>query len=70
MREAEIVKNIKARLGIEQLNEMQRRMMRCHSQSVMLLSPTGSGKTIAFTIPMLRALNAPMGVAQAVVIAP
>ena len=70
MREAEIVKNIKARLGIEQLNEMQRRMMRCHSQSVMLLSPTGSGKTIAFTIPMLRALNAPMGVVQAVVIAP
>lgn len=70
MREAEIIKNIKARLGIERLNEMQRRMMRCHSQSVMLLSPTGSGKTIAFTIPMLRALNAPMGVVQAVVIAP
>ncbi len=70
MKEAEIIKNIKARLGIEQLNEMQRRMMRCHAQSVMLLSPTGSGKTIAFTIPMLRALNAPMGVVQAVLIAP
>lgn len=70
MREAEIVKNIKARLGIEQLNEMQRRMMRCHSQSVMLLSPTGSGKTVAFTIPMLRALNVPSGTVQAVVIAP
>lgn len=70
MKEVEIIKNIKSKLGIVELNEMQRRMMRCHSQSVMLLSPTGSGKTIAFAIPMLRALNSPMGVIQAVVIAP
>lgn len=70
MKEAEIIKNIKARLGIEQLNEMQRRMMRCHSQSVMLLSPTGSGKTIAFTIPVLRSLDAPARQVQAVIIAP
>lgn len=70
MKEAEIIKNIKARLGIEQLNEMQRRMMRCHSQSVMLLSPTGSGKTIAFIIPVLRSLDAPARQVQAVIIAP
>lgn len=70
MKEAEIIKNVETRLGIGQLNEMQRRMMRCHSQSVMLLSPTGSGKTIAFTIPVLRLLDAPFRQVQAVIIAP
>lgn len=70
MKEAEIIKNVETRLGIGQLNEMQRRMMRCHSQSVMLLSPTGSGKTIAFTIPVLRLLDAPSRQVQAVIIAP
>lgn len=70
MKEAEIIKNVETRLGIGQLNEMQRRMMRCHSQSVMLLSPTGSGKTIAFTIPVMRLLDAPSRQVQAVIIAP
>lgn len=70
MKESEIIKNIKSRLGIEQLNEMQQRMCRCQSQSVLLLSPTGSGKTVAFTIPLLKSLRQPSGRVQAVVIAP
>lgn len=70
MKEVEIIKNIKSKLGIVELNEMQRRMMRCHAQSVMLISPTGSGKTIAFTIPVLRSLDAPSRQVQAVIIAP
>lgn len=70
MKESEIIRNIKSKLGIEQLNEMQRRMLRCHSQSVLLLSPTGSGKTLAFTMPMLRSLAVASGDLQAVIIAP
>lgn len=70
MKESEIISNIKSRLGIEHLNEMQQRMMRAHSQSVLLLSPTGSGKTIAFTIPVLRSLGAANQRVQAVIIAP
>lgn len=70
MKEPEIIKNVKTRLGIEQLNDMQRSMMRCHSQSVLLLSPTGSGKTVAFTIPLLRSLADATRCVQAVVIAP
>lgn len=70
MKEVEIIKNIKSKLGIVELNEMQRRMMRCHAQSVMLISPTGSGKTIAFTIPVLCSLDAPSRQVQAVIIAP
>lgn len=70
MKESEIIRNVKSKLGIEQLNDMQQCMMRCHSQSVLLLSPTGSGKTVAFTIPLLRSLTDATRRVQAVVIAP
>lgn len=70
MKENEIIKNIKTRLGIEQLNEMQQRMCGVQSSSIILLSPTGSGKTVAFTIPMLKSLKMPLGKVQTVVIAP
>ncbi len=70
MKEIEILRNIRERLGIEQLNPMQERMADCYAQSVMLLSPTGSGKTIAFAIPLLRSLKSPVKRVQAVVIAP
>lgn len=70
MKEKEIINNIKSRLGIESLNDMQCRMSQCRSQSIVLLSPTGSGKTVAFTIPMLKSLKEPSHSVQTVVIAP
>lgn len=70
MKESEIINNIKSRLGIERLNEMQERMMKCKRQSILLLSPTGSGKTVAFVLPLLKSLSAPKRCVQAVVIAP
>lgn len=72
MREKEFLPLVKSRLGIENLNEMQTRMMAAASESrdIILLSPTGSGKTLAFLLPMLKMLKAPTGRVQAVVIAP
>jgi len=72
MREKEFLPFVAERLGIGELNEMQRRMLEAASQSrdIMLLSPTGSGKTLAFTLPMMKVLRPSTGRVQAVVIAP
>lgn len=72
MREKEFLPAVKDRLGIEQLNEMQLKMMASATEprDIILLSPTGSGKTLAFTLPVLKLLKAPTGRVQAVVIAP
>lgn len=70
MKLSEITSYIKSRLGISTLNPMQERMSGVDARSIVLLSPTGSGKTIAFAIPLLRALKSPSGVVQAVIMAP
>ncbi len=70
MKQSVIVKNIKERLGIAQLNEMQCEVAQASVSQMLLLSPTGSGKTVAFAIALLRTLTAPRGKVQAVVVAP
>lgn len=70
MKQSIIIENIKHRLGIEQLNEMQQKVARISASQMLLLSPTGSGKTVAFAIAMLRSLTASRGKVQAVVVAP
>ena len=70
MKQSQIIENIKQRHGIEQLNEMQMQVAKTNASQMILLSPTGSGKTIAFSIALLRSLSAPQGRVQAVVIAP
>lgn len=72
MKEKEIISNIREKLGIECLNDMQREMLDSINEpgDLVLLSPTGSGKTIAFIAPMLKELKAPNGKLQAVIIAP
>lgn len=72
MKEKEILENIKTKLGIEELNEMQKVMMGKASESrdIILLSPTGSGKTLAFTLPVLKLMKPSTGRIQCVVVAP
>lgn len=70
MKYAQIIENVKQRLGIEQLNAMQQEIVKTSASQILLLSPTGSGKTVAFAIALLRSLTAPWGKVQAVVIAP
>lgn len=71
MKEKEIISNISSKLGIESLNDMQQRMAGIAASGVVtLLAPTGSGKTIAFAIPLLKNLKPSAGFVQAVVMAP
>ncbi len=61
MREKEFLPAVKERLGIEELNEMQKKMMASASEphDIILLSPTGSGKTLAFTLPVMKLMKPP-----------
>lgn len=72
MREKEFLPLVKERLGIEELNPMQRKMLDISSESrdILLLSPTGSGKTLAFALPLMKNLRPSTGRVQAVVVAP
>lgn len=72
MREKEFLPAVRDRLGIEQLNEMQIKMMAQASEQrdIILLSPTGSGKTLAFTLPVMKLMKPSTGRVQCVVIAP
>lgn len=72
MREKEFLPLVEGKLGISELNPMQRKMMESASQSsdIILLSPTGTGKTLAFILPMLKILKPSTDRVQAVVIAP
>ncbi len=72
MKESEILSNIKNKLGIENLNEMQKAMIKQANENgdITLLSPTGSGKTLAFLIPLFKALKEPNNSVQAIIITP
>ena len=69
------IKNKKAildKLGIDMLNDMQEEaQLAVHSSSeVIILSPTGTGKTLAFLLPILSEINTNITKTQAIVIAP
>lgn len=60
------------KLEIAKLNEMQRRTANAiHNQdSVIVLSPTGTGKTLAFLLPILKLLDHNVDAVQAIIIVP
>ena len=72
MKESEILSTIASKYDIEELNEMQKAMLKRANEpgDITLLSPTGSGKTLAFLIPLLKSIKEPNGRLQAVIIAP
>lgn len=60
------------RLGITELNPMQQEMLqiyRCHPH-IELLSPTGTGKSLAYLLPLAEQLDADSRQLQALVIVP
>lgn len=63
---------ILSNLHIESLNEMQQKMLETYHgrEDVVLLSPTGTGKTIAFLLPLLRSLDERKSGVQAVILVP
>ena len=59
MNEKEILSRLSERLGISKLNDMQTAMNIRSKEGgdVVLLSPTGTGKTIAYLLPLLQAVK-------------
>lgn len=73
MKEKDILLKVKERMGIESLNDMQRQALdawKAGGGDLILYSPTGTGKTLAFALCVLQALKPPMQQLQAVVLAP
>ncbi len=63
---------ILSNLKIEKLNEMQLASIEANEKDndIILLSSTGSGKTIAFLLPILQALDADNNKTQALIVVP
>lgn len=64
--------SILSKLGIIQLNPMQEAAQEAiaSNKDVVLLSPTGTGKTLAFLLPMLEKLNSDSKEVQTLIITP
>ena len=63
---------ILSKLGIEQLNPMQLAAAQAieSSNEIILLSPTGTGKTLAFLLPLIQELDPTLDEIQLVIIVP
>ncbi|MDF2437957.1 MAG: box helicase [Bacteroidota bacterium] len=68
----ETIKSVLANLKISALNEMQNAVIKASSKSgdVILLSPTGSGKTLGFLLPVLSQLKQDKKGVQALILVP
>ncbi|MGV3761284.1 DEAD/DEAH box helicase [Parapedobacter sp.] len=66
-----MLKQILHNLKIDALNEMQQAALdAAEKQDLILLSPTGSGKTLGFLLPLMRSLRTDIASVQAMVIVP
>jgi superfamily II DNA/RNA helicase len=65
-------KAILSKLGIDQLNEMQEDAHKAilSNTEIVLLSPTGTGKTLAFLLPIIAELDAGLDQVQALILVP
>ncbi|MCR9066522.1 MAG: DEAD/DEAH box helicase, partial [Cytophagales bacterium] len=60
------------KLGIDKLNPMQIQAQKAilTNNEVVLLSPTGTGKTLAFLLPIIEELDSDLDQVQALIIVP
>lgn len=60
------------KMGIEKLNEMQIEAISAiqESSEVLLLSPTGTGKTLAFLLPLIKQLDPSINATQLMILVP
>ena len=60
------------KMGIENLNSMQKEAMKTieNSEEVLILSPTGTGKTLAFLLPLLERLDPKSTETQLLILVP
>ena len=67
-----MIQTILNNLGIEELNSMQKASLdpQIKDKDIILLSPTGTGKTLAYLLPLVLSLNAEDQAVQALVLAP
>jgi superfamily II DNA/RNA helicase len=72
MKVEQISTEILANLGIESLNEMQIAALNAIQQEpeILLLAPTGSGKTLGFLLPILKGLDREKTGVQCLIITP
>lgn len=70
MTEGDIKSRVLERGRYSSLNDMQEAVLDCPDKRIILLSPTGSGKTVAFTIFLMRHLLKPGKGLQALIVAP
>jgi superfamily II DNA/RNA helicase len=65
-------KSILAKLEITTLNSMQKEAQQViqNNAEIVLLSPTGTGKTLAFLLPIIAELNPSIDEVQALIIVP
>ncbi len=68
----ETIKSALRNLNIEELNQMQQKALQAvpTHKDIVLLSPTGSGKTIAFLLPLLLSLSIENKAVQALILVP
>lgn len=61
-----------AKLGISRLSDMQANVIETirTNQNVVLLAPTGTGKTLAFLLPLIEKINVKDDALQAIVLSP
>ncbi|WP_455498394.1 DEAD/DEAH box helicase [Coprobacter sp.] len=67
-----ILERLNRKLGITTLNEMQLSTLNCSEENtdMVLISPTGSGKTIAFLLPVILKLNPQCKNVQTLILVP
>lgn len=67
------VKAVLNNLHIERLNDMQKNVYECAhntSKDIVVLSPTGTGKTLAYMLPLMELINGNDNHIQAIVVVP